>query len=161
MSAYFHSKRTYSSCSDTSTTRASGTLIHLNTLALGRLISGNDDSLRHSNGIRDTRFTDSRHNDSQRGGDGVRCDTEEASQHSRSVHLLTSRGRRTGWSGCDVSHDCEHNIRAVAARASALHAVGVHRRRVLYCQHDAPRFVRLRPIPNHLPADKLQTGPRS
>ena len=91
----------------------------------------------------------------------VRCDTEEASQHSRSVHLLTSRGRRNGWSGCDVSHECVHNIRAVAARASALHAVGVHRRRVLYCQHAAPRFVRLRPIPNHLPADKLQTGPSS
>ena len=88
--------------------------------------SSHDDSLRNRNATDDARFAHPRHDRSQCVGDDVRGDTDEASHDARDVHILTSRGRRTGRPGCNARHDCVHNIRAVAARASALHAVGVH-----------------------------------
>ena len=86
----------------------------------------------------------------------MRGNGEEATHDARHVHVLTSRGRRTGRPGGNASHDRVYHVRTVAARASALHAVGVHRLRVLYCQHVARPFVRTRPIPSHLPADQLR-----
>ena len=88
--------------------------------------SSHDDSLRNRNATDDARFAHPRHDRSQCVGDDVRGDTDEASHDARDVHILTSRGRRTGRPGCNARHDCVHNIMAVAARASALHAVGVH-----------------------------------
>ena len=58
--------------------------------------------------------------------DGLSGYRAEAADDARDLHVLAGCGRRTRGPTGHARNECVHNLRTVAARAAALHAVVVH-----------------------------------